>query len=77
MYELCTIVTRAMNTLTSSQKKVWTKSNKGDLEVNATVSEEKEGTLSASATPVKYIAKKGKRAEKKQKSVQFDEIHED
>jgi len=41
------------------------------------VSDEEEGTVSASATPVKHIGKKGKSAGKKQKLVQLEDIHED
>ena len=64
-FELRNIVTRAINTLTSSLKKVKTNSNK--REQHACVTEEEEGTISASTTPVTHIKKKGNRAGKKQK----------
>jgi len=61
-FELRQIVTRAVNTLTSSVKKVQKKSNKRELPP----SEEEESGASATTTPVKHIQHKGKRISKKQ-----------
>jgi len=61
-FKLRQIVTRAINTLTSSVKKEHKKSNKSQLPA----SEEEESGVSASTTPVKHIVHKGKRTSKKQ-----------
>ena len=72
-FELRTIVTRAINTMTSSVKKEKRKSNK--REVHA--SEEEESGISATSTPVKHIVKKGKKATKKQNLHKLQATHAD
>ena len=61
-FELHNVMTRAINSLTSSIKKVNRKSN--NREQHASVTEEEEGPISASTTPVKHLQKKEREQEK-------------
>ena len=74
-FELRNIVTRAINTLTSSLNKVHSKLNK--RQEHAAVTDKEKSTVSASATPVKHKGKKGMRAAAKQKLVQLEELHDE
>ena len=71
-FELCTLVTRAISSLKSAQRNITLETNKR----GAGVSDEEEGILSTSSTPLKTVFKKGKSKAKKQKSIPVERINE-